>query len=177
MAAHACAEPAGLQGSSGPARAHRPRLPWHVSPRLLASVAMLASVAGLAGGDSAAAFALGGRVCPARSRAGGGASGRCALLRRGRLRDCGSSNIRMLRRSALSARSGSDEATRMELERRRLQGGLPQHLAIVMDGNRRYAKSLGFPTASVPPAPRPPRPCVPRANALALGCGSTGPRP
>jgi len=35
----------------------------------------------------------------------------------------------------------------MELERRRLQGGLPQHLAIVMDGNRRYAKSLGFPTA------------------------------
>jgi hypothetical protein len=72
-------------------------------------------------------------------------------------------NMRMLRRAALSAARASsgrqsDEATRADLERRRLQGGLPQHLAIVMDGNRRYAKSLGFPTASVPAPPRPAHP-------------------
>jgi hypothetical protein len=174
----------GLQvWDTGAARASRrgPRrgtLQWRASSELFASITMLASVTGLSAAPRAcqAAFApggaaiLGGHYCPARSRACScvGAD-RCATQRRGRSRALGddgavrlplAGNMRMLRRAALSASSGrrSDEATRAELERRRLQGGLPQHLAIVMDGNRRYAKSLGFPTASVPAPPRPAHP-------------------
>lgn len=48
----------------------------------------------------------------------------------------------------MSENSNRSEASIRELMiRRRMQGGLPHHLAIVMDGNRRYAKSLGYPTA------------------------------
>ena len=174
----------GLQvWDTGAARAFRrgPRrgiLQWRASPELFASITMLASVTGLSAAPRAcqAAFApggatmLGGHFCPARSRACScvGAD-RWATQRRGRSRALGddgavrlplAGNMRMMRRAALSASSGrrNDEGTRAELERRRLQGGLPQHLAIVMDGNRRYAKSLGFPTASVPAPHRPAHP-------------------
>ena len=154
----------------GPRRGSRQ---WRACPELFASITMLASVTGLSAAPRAcqSAFApggaamLGGQFCPARSRA-------CSMLRRVRSRALGddgavrlplAGNMRMLRRAALSAARASsgrqsDEATRADLERRRLQGGLPQHLAIVMDGNRRYAKSLGFPTASVPAPHRPAHP-------------------
>ena len=55
----------------------------------------------------------------------------------------------------MSENSNRSEASIRELMiRRRMQGGLPHHLAIVMDGNRRYAKSLGYPTA-LSPSPSP----------------------
>ena len=38
----------------------------------------------------------------------------------------------------------SATAVREEMVRRRMQGGLPKHLGIVMDGNRRYAKLCVF---------------------------------
>lgn len=140
-------------------------------PHLFASITMMASLTGLSAAPRACqAFAsgsaaiLGGQLCPSRSRS-------CSMLRRGRSRAhvdyctvglprANNIRMRMLRRAALSASSGrqSDQATRAKLEQRRLQGGLPQHLAIVMDGNRRYAKSLGFPTASVSGPPRPAHP-------------------
>lgn len=53
-----------------------------------------------------------------------------------------------------NSNSNRSEARIRELMiRRRMQGGLPNHLAIVMDGNRRYAKSLGYPTAFSPSTP------------------------
>lgn len=49
-------------------------------------------------------------------------------------------------RTVVATSQSKEEATREALARVRLQGGLPQHLAIVMDGNRRYAKSMDCPT-------------------------------
>ena len=53
------------------------------------------------------------------------------------------------KRAALSqsARHRSDADIRDEMARMRTRGGLPRHLAIVMDGNRRYAHSRGYPAA------------------------------
>ena len=54
-----------------------------------------------------------------------------------------------MKRVALSrsARHRSDADIRDEMARMRTRGGLPRHLAIVMDGNRRYAHSRGYPAA------------------------------
>jgi len=135
--------------------------PWRVSPGLLAMA--LASLAGFAApsaeragaalnspsvccrGDAPLAFACssgGGRCVGAQIRKSVRPSGLHALPLAPRWR--------MLRQGGERAvvamsRRGEDE-TRAAMERLRMHGGLPQHLGIVMDGNRRYAKSQTRPT-------------------------------
>jgi undecaprenyl diphosphate synthase len=132
--------------------------PFRLSPFLLSFAIVLVSLIQLAAPSTerpGAAFTHGRAflvghayaVCPhARQFGGGHHAGTQLRMNEGYGRLARGRTVRRAVRAVVAMSQSKDDATREALERVRLEGGLPQHLGIVMDGNRRYAKSRGCPT-------------------------------
>ena len=152
-------QPVGLRHTASCRRCAATR-PWRLSPGLLSVGIVLVSLIQIAAPSTerpGAAFTHGRAffvghayaVCPHARQSGGGHLAGTQLRKNegyGRLGLARGRTVRRADREVVAMSQSKDDATREALERVRLVGGLPQHLGIVMDGNRRYAKSRGCPT-------------------------------